>query len=190
MNRREAIERTALALGYAVSAPALAGILNGCKPKTTVNFRPVFLSEEQAAMVGEMAELILPRTDTPGAKDAAVPAFIDVMLKEVYAKEDQDRFIAGLGEFADDAIKTYGDKFTDCEPKQQQELFRKYHDAALADKRKTNGPSPFVLMVKELTILGYFTSEAGATQALQYNPSPGPYKGCVPLSEVGKQWAT
>jgi gluconate 2-dehydrogenase gamma chain len=200
MNRREAIQRTAMVLGYAISAPALAGVLNGCKASPELTYKPAFFTEEQALTIEEMAEIIIPKTATPGAKDAGVPAFIDSMLKEVYGKDDQDKFLKGLAEFEDDAQKTYGDSFASCKPEERIALFKKHHDAAIASVG-TGGPTgwwntaggadkPFVLKVKELTLLGFFTSEPGATQVLQYKAVPGPFKGCVPLAEVGKAWAT
>ncbi len=191
MNRREAIKRTAMVLGYAVSVPALAGILNGCKTAPELTYTPVFFTQEQASLISEVAEIILPKTDTPGAKDVGVPGFIDQMLKDVYPQKDKDRFMKGLAEFEDDAKKTYGDSFALCEPEQQLELVKRYHDVAIAGvKDKTIKERPFILMTKELTMLGFFTSEPGATQVLQYAPVPGAYHGCLPLAEVGKTWAT
>ena len=192
MDRREAIQRTAMMLGYAVSAPAIMGILNGCKATPELAFKPVFLSEDMAGVVTEIAEIIIPKTDTPGAKDAGVPAFIDLMLKDCYEKEDQDRFIKGATDFDADAKATYGDSFVSCDPEKQKELVFKYHSEAL-DAMKSDSPPkerPFIMMMKELTMLGFFTSEPGATQVLQYEAVPGAYKGCVPLSEVGRTWAT
>jgi len=200
MNRREAIQRTAIALGYAVTGPALVGVLKGCKATPQVNYKPVFFTEAQAATVAELSEIIIPRTETPGAKEAGVPAFIDSMLKEVYLKEDQDKFLKGLADFEAEAEKEFGNNFMNCKPEDQIALFKKHHDAAVS-ALGTGGPTgwwntaggadkPFVLKVKELTLLGFFTSEAGATQVLQYNQVPGPFQGCVPLSQVGKAWAT
>jgi hypothetical protein len=194
MNRREAIERTALILGYAVSAPAMMGVLKGCKAAPELTYTPVFFSEDQARTVGEIAEIILPKTDTPGAKEAGVPAFIDLMLKNVYPQEDKDRFLKGLLEFEQQATKRYGDAFIDLGPVKQLEWVKNVHDAAVeAFKKaddKTRKEKPFILMTRELTMLGFFTSEPGATKVLQYNPVPGAYHGCLPLAEVGKTWAT
>ena len=191
MNRREAIERTALILGYAVSAPAMMGILNGCKAKPELAFKPVFLTTEQAGLVSELAEIIIPKTDTPGAKEAGVPAFIDTMLKDVYKQEDKDKFIAGLTAFNEDAKKAQGDDFVSLSPEKQVEFFKGVHDAAVAGVKSGEiKERPFVLKVKELTLLGFFTSEPGATQVLQYESVPGAYHGCVPLAEVGRTWAT
>ncbi len=191
MNRREALQRTGLVLGYAVSAPVLAGIMNGCKATPELTFKPVFFTEDQASVVSEVAEIIIPRTDTPGAKDVGVPGFIDKILKECFKKEDQDLFIAGLKSFQDDAQTTYGDSFLELDPDKQQEHVKKVHDAALdAQKKDDHLARPFILRMKELTIAGFFTSEPGATQVLHYEAVPGAYHGCVPLAEVGKTWAT
>jgi hypothetical protein len=200
MNRREAIQRASLVLGYALTGPALAGVLHGCKASPELMYKPVFFSEDQALLISELSEIIIPKTTTPGAKDVGVPGFIDRMLKEIYTKEQQDEFLKGLAEFDADAEKEYGNGFVNCTPDQQQAFVKKHHDAVFAkgvDLGSTawwnaggGGETPFIVKVKELTIIGFFTSEPGATQVLQYNPVPGPFKGCVPLAEVGKAWAT
>ncbi len=200
MNRREAIQRTALALGYAITGPALLGVMNGCKAAPELSYKPVFFTEDQARLVSEVAEIILPKTTTPGAKEVGVPGFIDSMLMEVYQKDDQDKFLKGLAEFDDDAKKTFSNSFNDCDSVEQTAHFKKHHDEALSASKggestgwwNTGGGSdkPFVLKMKELTLLGFFTSEPGATQVLQYNQVPGPFQGCVPLEKAGKTWAT
>jgi len=200
MNRREAIQKAALALGYVISAPALTGVLNGCKASPELTYKPDFFNQDQARLVSELTEIILPKTSTPGAKDAGVPGFIDSMLKEVYSKGEQEKFLKGIAEFDDDARKTYGDSFADCNHSDQVALVKKHHDAALVNNKNdgatgwwnagSGAEKPFILKIKELTLLGFFTSQPGATEVLQYNPVPGPYKGCVPLAQVGKAWAT
>ena len=99
MDRREAIKRTSVMLGFALSAPAILGVLNGCKAAPDLAFKPVFFTPEQAATLSELTEIILPKTDTPGAKDVGVPGFIDRMLKEVYSHEQQQRFLSDLAAF-------------------------------------------------------------------------------------------
>ena len=199
MDRREALKRTAWIMGGAVSAPAIMGILKGCAAKPTIDWKPVFLSSDQGALVSQVAEIIIPKTDTPGAKDVGVPGFIDQIVKECYKKEDQDKFLSELKAFDDEAKKEYGDPFIELDAEQQAAFVKKVHDAAVnTEDDGTNGTNgtktqrPFILTLKELTMLGYFTSEPGATQVLQYNPVPGAYKGCVPVSEAGngKTWAT
>ena len=194
MDRREALKRTAWIMGGVISAPAIAGVLKGCAAKPTVDWKPEFLTADQAVLVTQVSEIIIPKTDTPGAKDAGVPGFIDLMLKDVYSKEDQDRFTNGLQAFSDEANKAYGDPFIALNAEDQSAFVKKIHDEAVATERSDKRPAkrPFILMMKELVMLGFFTSKPGATEVLQYVAVPGSYKGCIPLSEAGngKTWAT
>jgi gluconate 2-dehydrogenase gamma chain len=194
MDRREALKRTAWIMGGAVSAPAIMGILKGCKAKPTLDWKPSFLSEEQGLLVSQVSDIIIPKTDTPGAKEAGVPGFIDQLVKEVYSKEDQDKFISGLNAFSDEAKKQLGSPFVELSAEKQLEFVTAQHDAAVKASKETTPapPRPFILALKELTMLGFFTSQPGATQVLQYEAVPGAYKGCLPLSEAGngKTWAT
>ena len=200
MDRREAIKKASLVLGFAISSPAILGVLQGCKAAPELTYKPVFLTPEEASTISELAEIIIPRTTTPGAKDVGVPAFIDRMLNEVYLPEDQQKFKTGLQEFNEDSKAAYGNSFGSIDREEQIALVKKHHDKALAGNTGSGATGwwnagsgeekPFILKVKELTLLGFFTSEPGATQVLQHNPVPGPYKGCVPLKEVGKAWAT
>lgn len=191
MNRREALERAGLILGYAVSAPVLAGIMNGCKATPELTYKPAFFNEDQARIISEVAEIMIPKTDTPGAKETGVPAFIDTILSQCYKKKDQDRFLSGLAAFDDAAQKKFGDSFMELELAKQQEHVKHNHDQAMASfDMEVKDDRPFILMIKELTLLGFFTSEPGATQVLQYVAVPGAYHGCLPLEEVGKRWAT
>jgi gluconate 2-dehydrogenase gamma chain len=196
MNRREALQQVAWFMGGAISAPAILGVLNGCSAKPSAGWKPVFLSEEQGALIAEVAEMIIPRTDTPGATDVGVPAFIDTMLKDAYPREDQERFIAGLREFETRAEREYGRAFLRLEPAERMVIVQSIHDAAIAAELKLSLPPaklrrPFILMTKELALLGFFTSQIGATQVLQYDPLPGAFRACVPVSEAGngKTWA-
>lgn len=194
MDRREALKRTAILMGGVVSAPAIMGVLKGCTANPGIDWKPVFLNEDQASVISTVSEIIIPRTDTPGAKDAGVPSFIDQMLKEVYSEEDQKYFTAGLEAFNEEAKNEFGNEFSDLDEEDQSAFVKKVHDAAVHAENNTDpAPKrPFILMMKELTMLGFFTSEPGATQVLQYVAVPGAYKGCIPLAEAGngKTWAT
>lgn len=192
IDRREALRKTALLMGAAVSASALAGIMQGCKASPDLTYTPDFFTKEQAELVSELAEIIIPRTDTPGAKDAGVPGFIDKILKECYTKEDQDSYRAGLAEFDVAAKSLFGDSFVYLAPEKQLEFVKAQNEAAVKmSKENPDATRPFILTTKELTLLGFFTSEPGATQVLQYEAVPGAYKGCIPLTEAGngKTWA-
>lgn len=200
MNRREAIQRTALVLGYTISAPLAAAVLNGCKAKPDINFQPKFLSEDLARLVSAISETIIPKTDTPGAIEAGVPGFIDDILGTVYSTEQQNNFIDGINAFAAEAKNNLGKNFEEATPEEQLKFIQAKNTELLSGGGSaqsegwwaagTGKGKPFFLEIKELTLLGFFTSEPGATQVLQYNQVPGPFKGCVPLAQVGKAWAT
>jgi hypothetical protein len=183
INRREAIRRVALLMGGAVSAPAILGVLAGCSAEqaaTQAEWKPAFLTQAQAALVAEVAEIMIPRTDTPGAKDVGIAAFIDKMLKDVYPKAEQTRFFAGLADLEAQAKREHGHAFLELEPALRAALVKQVHDPAVEAERASTVPvaersRPFILTMKELTMLGFFTSQPGATQVLQYRPVPGAY---------------
>jgi gluconate 2-dehydrogenase gamma chain len=193
MNRRDALKRTAMIMGGALSAPAIIGVLKGCTAKPTIDWKPEFFSNDEGIMISDIAEIIIPKTDTPGAKEAGVPGFIDQMLKDVYSKEEQKTFMDGLKAFDERSKKDMGDSFNKLDQEEKTSFVKKVHQEAIEGNRAKPAPQrPFIMMVKELTMLGFFTSKPGATQVLQYVPVPGAYKGCIPLSEAGngRTWAT
>jgi len=184
IQRREILRRAAWLLGGAVSAPAALAILQGCSAKESVPaaMAPAlkFLKADQFAVIAEIAEIMLPKTDTSGAKDAGVPAFIDVVLDAVYDPESKDRFNAGYAEF-ETAAKAGGKPFLEQEPAARAAFVKTSLETALAGDRN---PRPFILMTRELALLGYFTSQPGITQNMTYEAVPTVYHGCVPISQM------
>ena len=90
MDRREAIKRTSLALGGVISAPTLAVIMKGCSPSRTLEWQPKLFTPNQALMMEEICERIIPATETPGAKGVGVPQFVEDMVRLVYKPEDRE----------------------------------------------------------------------------------------------------
>jgi gluconate 2-dehydrogenase gamma chain len=197
MNRREALKRVALLMGGTLCASAVLAVQKGYSTKSSAGHKPAVLSPPQLAIVSAVVEIMIPRTDTPGAIDVGVPGFIDLMLKDVYTRRARERYLAGLSELDAAAQGEHGRKFIALEPTQQVALVRKLHDAAVVEERqlqrsRVRHERPFIMMTKELTLLGFFTSEVGATQILQYVAIPGSYHGCIPVEQAGngKTWAT
>lgn len=186
VKRRELLKRAAWLLGGAVSAPAALAILQGCSAQESGSAPaaavPKVLNASQLVMVGEIAEIIIPKTTTSGAKDAGVPAFIDAVLDAVYPKDAQDRFTAGLDEF-EAAAKSSGKPFLERASAERGAFVKQNLEAALAGNRN---PKPFILMMRELTLLGFFTSKPGITENMRYEAVPTAYHGCVPLAQMKK----
>jgi len=186
IDRKEAIKRAGLILGGVVFAPNILGVLKGCTA-TPGDWDPVLFSDDQARLVSALADVILPEDDTPSASQAGVPKFIETMVNEVYNEEQRQQFLDGLDRFGEDYRSEIQADYLDGSDEQKYEFTYHQHRIAIEE---TPGESPFILTFKELTMLGYFTSEPGATQVLRYMAVPGMYDGCMPLEEVGRTWAT
>src|ERR1044071_2671996 len=189
MNRREAVSRVALLLGGTIIGAEF--FLNGCSPAekkygASVNFTP-----EDIAYLDEIAETIIPKTDTPGAKDAQVGSFMTVMVKDCYDDKQQKAFLDGMTKLNDASKKKNGKNFMEATPELREELLiendKKAKDYA-KNKKKEDDPHYFTLM-KQLTLLGFFTSKPGATQALRYVAVPGRYDGNILYKKGEKAWA-
>jgi len=182
--------------------------LSGCK-STSKKVSDLF-TEEHVAFLNEVADTILPTTSSPGAKAANVGHFMAVMVQDCYTPEDQATFIEGLSKLDDASQKQFSKKFMELTPAQRTDLLvsldkeQKAYTAERnkevdADKAKhladpdykfAGKTNHYFRMMKELTLLGYFTSEIGATKALRYVAVPGRYDGCVPYKKGDKAWAT
>ena len=190
LSRRDAIHRLSMLVGGTLSAPALGAILSGCRAEpAAANWIPRALTVQQSELLGIVVDLIIPATDTPGARDVGVPAFIDKLLDDWVEPETRDRFLAGLADIETESVSAYGVAFRDANPTQQTALLERLDREAVEARRNRTGPLPFFATLKEWTLVGYYTSEVGATQELQWLPLPGRYDGDVPLSEVGRTWA-
>jgi glucoside 3-dehydrogenase (cytochrome c) hitch-hiker subunit len=184
LQRRELLRRAAWMLGGAISAPAALAILQGCTAKdaavSATSFKPKFLTgPSHMDVVTAVADVIIPKTATSGAIDAGVPAFIDSVLADVYPKDAQERFTAGLAEFA----AAPGKPFLELDAAQRVAFVKQSLEKALEGERN---PKPFILMARELTLLGFFTSKVGITENMEYVAVPTAFHGCVPLSQMKK----
>jgi len=189
--------------------------------QAAVEALPDFFTKDEIAYLNEIAETILPRTATPGAKDAKVGEFMNVMVRDCYTPEDQKIFKEGLNQLEKLSKEKYQNGFMQMQAPQRTELLtaldkeaKEYGETETYKKEKealdkqenakdsleqSKGifsyskqrmPKHYFSMMKELTLLGFFTSEPGATQALRYSAVPGKYDPCLPYKKGDKAWAT
>lgn len=231
IDRREAIKRVTVILG----GIALVGgnsLLSGCR-RDDASDEP--FSAEDIAFLDEVAETILPETDTPGAKAAHVGAFMALMVTDGYSPKDRRIFRDGMRTLDELSRKENDAPFMSATPRQRLALLERVdrEQKAHSDRRKNaarkkrgltelpieavtgaeerlpdqrreaapgadvgaataitaDTPAHYFRMMKELALLGYFTSELGATQAQRYVESPGRFDPCVPYKAGEKSWA-
>jgi len=149
------------------------------------------------SLIGELAECIIPKTQTPGAKDAHVEQFIVDMVKKGIGPKEQQTFLTGLNDLVRYCRRKFNSSFEHCSIEERQKVLEisenEYHllrTGILAKVRRVILGRSFFEMLKEFTVIGYCTSEVGATQGLAYDPIPVYYQSCVPLIKDQKVWAT
>jgi len=190
MNRREALNRVALLLGGTIVGGTV--FLEGCKTADKKMAVGLPLTKEQIAFLDEVAETIIPKTDTPGAKDAQVGQFMQTMVTDCYDEKDQKVFLEGITKIDEASDKAFKKDFMTITPEQRKELLTSIDKEAkdYVKAKKKEDPNHYFSLMKQLTLLGFFTSEPGATKALRYIAIPGKYEGCIPYKKGDKAWAT
>jgi predicted house-cleaning noncanonical NTP pyrophosphatase (MazG superfamily) len=186
MNRREAVQNITLLLGGTLVG--MNAFLTGCKTKTGGNET---FSPDDIAYLDEIADTILPATNTPGAKVAQVGQFMTVMVRDCYEAKDQKAFREGMDKINELSEKQFDKSFMKISPEQRHQLLVKL-DAEAKEHHKNKKPEDtahYFRLMKELTLLGYFTSEIGSTQARRYAAVPGRYDACIPYKKGDKAWA-
>ena len=226
MNRRDAVSRVALLLGASVIGAEF--FLSGCKLSNKDEKKGASLdfTKDDIAYLDEIAETIIPTTDTPGAKAAKTGAFMTVMVRDSYDEKQQKSFLNGMKEIEASSEKKFNKGFMKLTPEQRTELLKEWDadmkqhmsgeketreikkeiatlkkDSANADTAKirsleakleevkAEGGPHFFMLMKQLTMLGYFTSEIGMTQAMRYQPIPGKYVGDYPYKKGDKAFS-
>ena len=192
-NRRTALKSMGLFAGAAVSASCQRALESGAD----LSAPPMggSLSAAQLDLIARLSELIIPETDTPGAIAAGVPAFIHQIVIDWYTPAEQQIFLDGLGEIEAIAMRHWSASFAELDPERQARALAEMEppsesagSSSAAMPAGASGDLPFYLKLKELTVLGYYTSELAAKTELDYQPVPGGYDGDARFDEVGRQW--
>ena len=185
IDRREAIRRvTALLGGVALTGGGtlFSAVERAHARAATVRQVGTFTAQD-IALLDEVADTILPETKTPGAKAAHTGAFMALMVTDTYDERQQGIFRDGMQKLNDAA-------FMAATPAQRlaklEQLDRE--QKAYMDTRAEGAPPHYFRLIKELTLLGYFTSEIGCTQAMRYRETPGRFDPCVPYTPGETQW--
>lgn len=196
MQRREVIRVLLGTAALSVLPNDVFGLLRQVHDQLPATPALKTLNPHQDASVTALAELIIPQTDTPGAKAARVNEFIDLILTEWYDPEDRSHFLSGVDGVDTQSRDLFGKDFVDCSSTQQKQLLTAL-DEELTEMKQAEVHAPrrgrfqryasaeksFFFAMKQLTLVGYFTSEEGAKQALHYEIIPSGHTGCAPIEE-------
>ena len=190
MDRREALKTASLIMGYSLVGSSAAILLHGCKAETKADWTPAFLTEEEWKLVADISEIIIPVTDTPGAKDAFCDRYIDQAIHSFYNDEKKEHFREDLLIFDNKAKEKYSKAFLALNQNEKEKVLDLVVEELKASQEKDPEKRNIFRQLKELTVTGYCTSEVGAKGGLfDYRPVPGPYQGCIDYATVGKAWA-
>lgn len=165
-----------------------AALIPSCvqeKNKPVMALKHIDLDGNQQKLVAELSETIIPKTDTPGAKDTYTHLFVLKMIDDCATKEEQDQFAKGLKEFENFSKKKFDKSFVDCTQQQRQELVKAISD----DKSKEAGDdaSNFYKAVKRLTVQGYMTSKYYLSNVRVWKLVPGKFSGCIPVTKFNEK---
>jgi len=190
MNRKTALKSIVALVTLGVSSGALYEFFKQGEGL------PVSLLPKKKELVAELAETIIPRTDTPGAKDAKVEDYIIKMITENTDAKTQKSFMAGLSSLEHYTYENYHQQFVQCNASQKNEIIKHFeskstYSIGILNKvsKKLLGPS-FFNQLKDLTTVGYCTSFAGATKGMAYDFIPVNFEACIPLKKNQLAWAT
>lgn len=194
MDRREILKLMAVGSALPLVPSKSLALFHDIHSSLAASPKLKLFNAQQDATVTAMAELILPQTDTPGAKATRVNEFIDLIVADWYSEEERAIFLAGLADVDARTQALWGKAFVEATTEQQSEILRALGEqlgeetSALADApigyrgSATEPDGNFYYMFRDLTLTGYFTSEAGFIQQLHEEVIPGHFEGCTPLA--------
>jgi hypothetical protein len=189
MERRDILKASAVFLGYGLVGGASLAVLNGCKADTSDDWSPSFFTQSEIDLLAEVSERIIPKTDTPGAKDALVHRYLDEAVTYNFEDDEKSMIKEGIKVFDRLSNSKYKKKFVDLSSKEMDAVIQQTADEAKAAKANGDESPQIFNELRGMVVSGFFGSEIGATQALVYLPVPGPYEGCISLADVGGTYA-
>jgi hypothetical protein len=173
LNRRVAIQQLLMIW-------AGVALLPGClqtEQKVSIPLKDIQITPADENMLAELAETILPKTDSPGAKDLSAHLFALKMVDDCYTKVNQDKFIQGMKDFESFVMKKTGKSFVENNASERQAIVAELDQ----QKAASEGMGYFYQSTKKLTVQAYTTCEYYLTKIRGYKMIPGKFQGCIPL---------
>jgi hypothetical protein len=211
MNRRQALKNFGLGAGILIVGPSTLSLLQSCKNEAKSDWQPIFLSTSNGLALKEILNVIIPKTDTPGATDLNLAQFIDSYMDEVASIERQQYFKRSADAFAVAFKKEFDKNLDKGKKKDFEKILTKYLSASPEEqeifaKRETETQDPmdkipelemdpdagslsYLKDVRQMAIWAWKTSEQIGENVLWYDPIPGQYIPCAPVKDLGNGMA-
>lgn len=204
MERREVLKSMSLALGYTLTPSALTGLLSACSNQQMIGWEPKFFTSNEAYAVQQLADILLPSTDIPGAKEVGAHIFADIFLADAANDGDREKVKKGvtlwINAFESKIDKAVGDADYDDFKGSMQDYFKidEMDQNRVRTLMRNTSPNDddeeywiyhFLFKFKDLLMLGFYASEQIGENVLTYLPVPGKFEGCIPLQDVGNAWS-
>ena len=196
MDRRSALKKAGVLAGSAVAIPSFFSLLQSCKSETRLGWQPLFFTEIEAKTIAAILDMILPRTDTPGALDVKSDIFIDKVIAKTYNEDAQKKMRSEIAAFNSDCEKNFGGTFLELNVSDREKVLQAAEKnsgkfspgvwGTAVGKQETIG---FYRSIKSMAIWAYFSSEEIGEKVLAYDPVPGTFEPCIPLSEGQNRWS-
>jgi len=207
MNRRQALRNIGLGAGAIIVGPTTLSLLQSCKNDPTYNWEPTFLAASNGFALKQILEVIIPKTDTPGAEDLNIAEFIDSYMEEVASEERQENFKQSADAFSRAFKNEFDKEEGEGSAEEYEQIVAKYLKATPAErdeiaKRNTETQDPqdkdqkvtldadagtlaYLEEIRSMGIWAYKTSEEIGENVMWYDPIPGEYIPCGPTNELG-----
>ena len=196
MDRRKALKKAGLLAGATIAMPSLFSLLQSCKTETRLDWQPEFFTEAEAKTISALIDTILPTTDSPGGLDVKADMFIDKVVAQTYDAEGQQNMRKAIAVFNATSKEKYGSVFYDLSDADKASMLQeeeskapKFNPGIWGTTVGEQKPVGFYRSMKSMAIWAYFTSEEIGENVLSYDPIPGGYEACKPLSDVGNRWS-
>ena len=177
MRRRELLKKTTFSLASLSTLPSVSLLFSRCGVENEEAYHPLYLSQDQYQVIHQISRLILPKTDTPGANEAQVAAYIDLLFAEYFDEADISVLERGMESFLTTCREKYEQAFLDLDPSMQT--------AYLLELDEGDSETSFFGSMKAMVLWAFFTSEPGMT-SMNYTPLPGKYDGCLSIDRNEK----
>jgi len=196
MDRRSALKKAGVLACSAVAIPSLFSLLQSCKSENRLGWQPLFFTESEAKTIAAILDMILPRTDTPGALDVKSDIFIDKVIAKTYIEEAQAKMRSEIAAFNSECEKNFGSAFIELNASDKEKVLQaaeansgKFSPGVWGTAVGKQEPIGFYRSIKSMAIWAYFSSEEIGKNVLAYDPIPGTYEPCMPLSEGQNRWS-